>query len=156
MREMTGTVVVTERDRDRHRHRHRHAPDRDCVARPDRDRRSSSRHHRGRPPLRAATAAPQRRPPRRRPKISSAVFKRSKRTITVAGTSQASGKVKVELSYKNGKATRKKTLSRRHQERQVQRHDQALGADARKAKKLTVTASSNGTSSAKKSVSIKK
>jgi plastocyanin len=90
------------------------------------------------------------------PKISSAVFKRSKRTITIAGTSQAGGKVKVELAYKNGKATRKKTLSLPIKAGKFSGTIKLSAADARKAQKLTVTASYNGTSLVKKSVTIKK
>ena len=109
-------------------HRRRHRPRRD-------DRRRPRHGPPRRPPRPPTTATPAATPdlPRRStvsrdagaatavadgragaapvaPKISSAVFKRSKRTLTVAGTSQASGKVKVELAYKIGKATRTKTL----------------------------------------------
>ncbi len=47
------------------------------------------------------------------PKISSAAFKRSKKTLTFAGTiaAGATGKVKLELTYKVGKATKKKSAS---------------------------------------------
>jgi plastocyanin len=103
-----------------------------------------------------ATAVPQAPALAPAPKLSSAVFKRSKRTITVAGSSQASGKVTLELSYKNGKATRKKKLSVAIKSGKFSATFKLSATDARKAKTLTVTASATGTSSAKKSVSIKK
>jgi plastocyanin len=108
----------------------------------------------------AATPVPSPTPPppsvTPAPKIASAVFKRSKRTITIAGTSQASGKVKVELAFKNGKATRKKTLSLPIKGGKFSGTIKLSAADARKAQKLTVTASCNGKSPVKKSVTIKK
>jgi plastocyanin len=90
------------------------------------------------------------------PKLSSAVFKRSKRTITVAGSSQASGKVTVALAYKTGKTTHKKKLSVAIKSGKFSATFKLSAADARKAQKLTVTASYNGASPAKKSVTIKK
>jgi hypothetical protein len=90
------------------------------------------------------------------PKIGSAVFKRAKRTVTIAGTSQAVGSVKVELAFKNGKATRKKTLSLPIKAGKFSGTIKLSAADARKAQKLTVTASYNGASPTKKTVTIKK
>ena len=109
----------------------------------------------------AATAVPQPTPPpppslTPAPKLSSAIFKRSKRTITIAGTSQAGGNVTVELAYKNGKATRKKKRSVAIKGGKFSATFKLSAADARKAQKLTVTASYNGASPAKKSVTIKK
>jgi plastocyanin len=108
----------------------------------------------------AATAVPQPTPPppslAPAPKLSSAVFKRSKRTITVAGSSQAGGNVTVELAYKSGKATRKNKRSVAIKGGKFSATFKLSAADARKAQKLTVTASYAGVSPARKSVTIKK
>ncbi len=102
------------------------------------------------------TAAPTSTPPAPAPKISSATFKRSKRTVSVAGTSQATGKVTVVLTYKNGKATRKKTLSLAIKAGKYRGTIKLSAADARKAKKLTVTVSYSGLTPTKKNVAVKK
>jgi hypothetical protein len=143
---MTGTVVVTAPTATP-------SPSPSATASPDPTATAD--------PVVAATAVPTPTPPpppslAPAPKLSSAVFKRSKRTITVAGSSQASGNVTVELAYKNGKATRKKQLSVAIKGGKFSATFKLSAADARKAQKLTVTASSNGTAPAKKSVTIKK
>jgi plastocyanin len=85
-------------------------------------------------PAPAATATPV-----AKPKLSSASFKRSKRTVTIAGTLAASGKVRVELSYRAGARTRKKTLSLTVSNGKFTGTVKLSAADARKAQKLTVT-----------------
>jgi plastocyanin len=139
--DMTGTVVVT-------------APTPSATATPTADPTTTP------VPVAAATVVPTpvptTTPPAPAPKISSAVFKRSKRTITIAGTSQAAGNVKIDLAYKNGKATRKKTLSLAIKGGKFGGTIKLSAADARKAQKLTVTVSYNGVSPVKKSVTIKK
>ncbi len=102
------------------------------------------------------TAAPTVTPPAPAPKISSATFKRSKRTVSVAGTARASGKVKVVLTYKNGKATRTKTLSLAIRSGKYSGTIKLSAADARKAQKLRVTVSYNGVKPAKKNVTVKR
>ena len=102
------------------------------------------------------TAAPTITPPAPAPKIASATFKRSKRTVSVAGTSKASGKVKVVLTYKSGKATRTKTLSLAIKSGKYSGTIKLSAADARKAQKLKVTVSYNGLTPAKKNVTVKK
>ncbi len=102
------------------------------------------------------TAVPTATPPTPAPTISSAVFKRSKRTVTVAGASQATGNVKVVLTFKNGKATRTKTLSLAIKAGKYSGTIKLSAADARKAQKLSVTVSYNGVTPTKKSVTVKK
>jgi plastocyanin len=94
--------------------------------------------------------------PPARPKISSATFQRSKRTLTVAGTLAATGKVRVELAYKAGKATRKKTLSLTIKNGKFSGTVKLSASDAKKASKLTVTVSYPGAAPSKKTVSVRK
>ena len=104
-------------------------------------------------PVAAATAVPTAAPtitPAAPAPRSSATFKRSKRTVSVAGTAQASGKVKVVLTFKNGKKTRTKTLSLAIKSGKYSGTIKLSTADARKAQKLTVTVSYNGVKPAKK------
>ena len=161
-------------DRDRHCHCHRDANgnrdrdadrDRDCDCHGDADR--DGEPHAGgdgrRPrrdeqpdagPTAVATVVAAPKPVA--PKISTASFKRSKRTLTIAGTTAATGKVKVELSYKVGKKTIKKTLSVTIKAGKFSGTLKLSATDAKKASKLTVSVSSTGSPVAKKSVSVKK
>jgi plastocyanin len=90
------------------------------------------------------------------PKISTASFKRSKRTLTVAGTTSATGKVKVELSYRVGKKSIKKTLSIAIKSGTFSGTLKLSATDAKQASKLSVSVSATGSPAAKKTVSVKK
>ena len=72
------------------------------------------------------------------PKFGSAAFKRSKKTLTFAGTiaAAATGKVKVELSYKVGKATKKKSASPSVAAGKFKGTIKLSATDAKKAQKL--------------------
>ena len=90
------------------------------------------------------------------PKITAATFKRSKRTVTVKGTTSATGKVNVKLAYKVGKKSRTKSRSVAIKGGKFSGTLKLSAGDARKASKLSVTVSAAGTASAKKTVSVRK
>ena len=81
-------------------------------------------------------------------KVGSATLKRSTRTFAVAGTiaGTASGKVRVQLTYKVGKATRKKTLTLTIKSGKFSGSVKLSAGDARKASKPAVSASYAGDS----------
>jgi hypothetical protein len=76
--------------------------------------------------------------------------------LTVAGTTAASGNVKVELTYKVGKKSVKKTLSVAVKGGKFSGTLKLSATDAKKASKLSVSVSATGTPAAKKTVSVKK
>ena len=120
------------------------APPSATASRRNRDGPAGVGHRDAERPSRPAPAARRRPSPPRRSRA--ATFKRSKRTVTVPGTTTATGKVNVELAYKVGKKSRTKTLSRRDQGRQVQRHAEALGGRrAGRRPSSSVTVSATGT-----------
>ncbi len=110
-------------------------------------------------PAPAPTAAPQAPAPTPvaaspKPKLSSATFKRSKRTVSVAGTLAASGKVRVALSYRTtGTKLRKKTLSLAVRNGRFSGMLKLSAADARRAKQLSVTVTFAG-ETAKRTVKV--
>ena len=85
------------------------------------------------------------------PKLGSAVFKRSKKTLTFAGTiaPAATGKVKVELSYKVGKAIKKKSASPAIAAGKYKGTIKLSAGDAKKATKLKLTVTYAGNSAFK-------
>lgn len=90
------------------------------------------------------------------PRIRSATFKRSKRTVTVSGTVEASGgKVRVELRYRVGSKTRKKSRSLPVRNEKFSGKFKLSAADARKAKKLKLTATF-GDEKATKTVKVRR
>jgi len=112
-------------------------------------------------PAPAPTAAPQAPAPTPtpvaaspKPKLSSATLKRSKRTVSVAGTLAASGKVRVALSYRTtGTKLRKKTLSLPVRNGRFSGTLKLSAADARRAKQLSVTVTFAG-ETAKRTVKV--
>jgi plastocyanin len=88
-------------------------------------------------------------------KLATATFKRSKRTLTISGTTTATGKVRVRLAYKVGRKARSKTASLPIRSGRFRGTLKLSSADAKKASKLTVTVTVAGTS-AKKRVSVRK
>jgi len=109
-------------------------------------------------PAPAPTAAPQAPAPTPdaaspKPKLSTATFKRSKRTVSVAGTLAATGKVRVALSYRAGTKPRKKTLSLSVRNGRFSGKLKLSGTDARRASKLSVTVTYAG-EKAKRSVKV--
>ena len=90
------------------------------------------------------------------PKISAASFKRSKRTLTVSGTTTATGKLTIKLAYKVGKKSRTKTFSVTVKGGKFSGTLKLSAGDAKKASKLAVTVSATGTQPAKKTVSVKR
>ena len=90
------------------------------------------------------------------PKISVASFKRSKRTLTVSGTTTATGKLTVKLAYKVGKKSRTKTFSVTVKGGKFSGTLTLSAGDAKKASKLAVTVSATGIQPAKKTVSVKR
>ncbi|HEY6888063.1 MAG TPA: hypothetical protein VI300_09795, partial [Solirubrobacter sp.] len=90
------------------------------------------------------------------PKISAAAFKRSNRTLTVTGTTTMAGKIKVELTYKVGKKSVKKTLTLAISGGKFGGTLKLSVTDAKKASKLTVTVSTTGAPAARRTVSVKK
>ena len=88
-----------------------------------------------------------------KPKLSAATFKRSTRTVTVSGTLAASGKVRIEVSYRVGSKTRKKTLSLTVKNGRFSGKLKLSASDARRAKKLAVTVTYGG-EKAKRTVKV--
>ena len=88
-------------------------------------------------------------------KVATASFKRSKRTLTISGTTTATGKVKVKLAYKVGSKARTKTASFTVKGGKFSGTLKLSTADAKKAAKLSVTVTASGMT-AKKTVSVKR
>ena len=172
--EMTGTVVVRGRchaDTDRHGHRDRHRVthghgDRHRVTHGHGDRLLDCDRHRVTPATATAGATPAAQPTtsptppptvlpgptptasptaKPAPKISAASFKRSKRTLTVSGTTTATGKLTIKLAYKVGKKSRTKTFSVTVKGGKFSGTLKLSAGDAKKASKLAVTVSATGT-----------
>jgi plastocyanin len=87
-------------------------------------------------------------------KIATATFKRSKRSLTIAGTTTATGKVTVKLAYKVRKKARTKTFSLTIAGGRFSGKLMLASSDARKASKLSVTVIAPGAPVAKKTVSV--
>ena len=79
------------------------------------------------------------------------MFKRSKKTLTFAGTiaAGATGKVKVELAYKVGKETKKKSAGPAIAAGKYKGTIKLSATDAKKAQKLKLTVSYAGNSAFK-------
>ncbi len=104
-------------------------------------------------PAPASVATPAAKPA---PKITAASFKRSKRTVTIAGTTTATGNVTVELAYKVGKKARTKTLSIAIKGGKFSGTVKLSATDAKQASKLSVTVTAAGAPAAKKTVSVRR
>jgi plastocyanin len=104
-------------------------------------------------PTPTPAAAPTSKPA---PKITAATFKRSKRIVTVTGTTNATGKVKVRLAYKVGKRSLTKSLGVAIKGGRFSGTLKLPAGDAKKASKLSVTVSAAGTGTARRAVSVKR
>jgi plastocyanin len=89
-------------------------------------------------------------------KISAATFKRSKRTLSIAGTTTATGKVTIKLAYRVGKKARVKTFSATIKGGKFSGTLKLSSSDAKKASKLSVTVTAVGAPAATKTVSIRR
>ena len=105
------------------------------------------------PTATAGPPAPTATPASPKPKLSTATFKRSKRTLTVSGTLATSGKVRVELIYRSGGKTRRKTLSLTVSNGRFSGKLKLSASDARRARNLAVTVTYAG-AKAKRNVKV--